>query len=285
MDNLGPRLGQKQVHIVPLGYEYDRIIDPLQHSADIVYLLIDDPTTDSKVGTVDFNASCETRETDPASWVGTTDYQREVREEISTFADVGGYPVQLDDFHDVMGVVTTIAAHHEADSPNGDNVFVNISSGPHIAAVAAAVGCMAVGARPYSIEPESYAHDHKAKPRTQGARSLYEIPMHPIKPPTKDQITVLEYVHEQTNKGHSVNKSIIIRNFEDNSEEEGPILECLQNSGTKTRSSKYGQLDSKILDDLRENGYIEIEQRGRSKYIEVTESGRSILASFGHLLP
>ena len=284
MDNLGPRLGSKRVHIVPLGYEYDRIIEPLRGSADVVYLLVDDPTRDSETGTVDFDAACSSRETDPASWIDTTEYQREVRDEIDTFSEVGGYPVRLTDFYDVMGVVTTIAAHRGAGSDGGDNVFVNISTGPHIAAVGAAVGCMAVEARPYSIEPESHAHDYEAEPRTQGASPFEELPMHPIKAPSKDQIAVLEFVYEQTSKGYSINKSNIIQNFDGDSEEDGPTLECLEGTEDKARSAKYGQLDSKVLDIVKEHGYVRIEPRGRSKYIEVTQSGRNILRAFGHLL-
>ena len=284
MDNLGPRLGSKRVHIVPLGYEYDRIIEPLRGGTDVVYLLVDEPTRDAETGTVDFDAACSSRETDPASWIDTTEYQREVRDEISTFAQVGGYPVRLDDFYDVMGVVTTIAAYHEAGSEGGDKVFVNISSGPHIAAVAAAVGCMAVGARPYNIETESHTHDREAEPRTQGITQSEELPMVPIKPPSKDQISVLEFVHEKNNKNHSVNKSDIIRHFDGNSENDGPTLECLEGTKDKARSAKYGQLDSKVLDTIDDHGYVDIEQRGRAKYIEITDPGQNILRAFGHLL-
>jgi len=284
MDNLGPHLGQQRVHIVPLGYEYDRIVEPLRRSADLVYLLVDDPTRGNETGTVDFDAPCTSQETDSASWIDSTEYQREVRDEIDSFASVGGYPVQITDFYDVMGVVTTIAAHHNAGSPSGDNVYVNISSGPHVAAVAAAVGCMAVGARPYSIEPEEHAYDRQVKPQSKGAKSFEEIPMHPIKSPSRDQITVLRFVSEQTDKGYSVNKSSIIRHFESGSNNSEAGLACLRGTEKKTKSSKYGQLDSKVLNVLNKNGYINIEKRGRSKYVEITDSGQNILIAFGHLL-
>ena len=108
--------------------------------------------------------------------------------------------------------------------------------------------------------------------------------MHPIKPPSKDQIAVLEFVYEQTSKGYSINKSNIIQNFDRDAEEDGPTLDCLEGTEDKARSAKYGQVDSKVLDILKEQGYITIEPRGRSKYIEVTNSGQNILRAFGHLL-
>jgi DNA-binding MarR family transcriptional regulator len=280
MDNLGPHLNTKNVHIVPLGYEYDRIIKPLRGRADIVYLLVDDPTRDAETGTVDFDASCTSKKTDPASWIETTDYQHELRDEISEFAEVGGFPVRLDNFYDVMGVVTTIAAHHKIGPNSGDDVFVNISSGSHKTAVAAALGGMTVGARPYNVEPESYEGDHESKPRTQGASSPEPMPMHPIKGPTKDQIKVLRYLLEMEEKNYTTNKARIIKHFEDNE----VTLECLGDAENTSRSSNYRNLDSKVLKGLTEKEYIVIDKDGRSKSIEITDSGLNILYAFGHLL-
>jgi hypothetical protein len=285
MDRLAPSLDQQRVHVAPLGYEFDRIVDPLRPGADVVYLLVDDPTREpAETGTVDFDADCTSRETDPASWLETTDYQREVRDAISEFARVGGFPVRLDDFYDVMGVVTTIAAHHDAGAAGGDDVYVNISTGPHAAAVAAAVGCMAAGARPYSVTPESFAHDHEARPRTEGTTDPVGLPIHPIDGPSSDQVAVLRFLADKAAKNHDVNKRDIIRAFDGDGERGDATLECLLGTEEKAWSARYNKLESRVLDDLEDRGYVHIARRGRSDYVEITDSGHKILAAFEHLL-
>ncbi|KTG18247.1 HFX_2341 family transcriptional regulator domain-containing protein, partial [Haloferax profundi] len=198
---------------------------------------------------------------------------------------VRGVAVQLTDFYDVMGVVTTIAEHHDAGVAGGDSVYVNVSSGPHVAAVAAAVGCMAVGARPYSVTPESYSHDPEVSPASEGVKTQTDLPLYPIDGPTPDQIAVLEFLKEKADQNHSVHKRNIIKQFGGDGDKTGTAhLECLQGTETKAWSSKYNRLDSKILDDLENHGYVQIEQRGRSSYVSISASGRNILGAFGHLL-
>ncbi|WP_231727774.1 HFX_2341 family transcriptional regulator domain-containing protein, partial [Haloferax profundi] len=104
MDRIAPSLDQKRVHVVPLGYEYDRVVEPLRSKADVVYLLVDDPYRDSdNMGSVDFGADFDSHESDAADWREATEYQEEIRDEVESFADVRGVAVQLTDFYDVMG--------------------------------------------------------------------------------------------------------------------------------------------------------------------------------------
>jgi hypothetical protein len=284
MDRQTPSLNQKRVHIVPLGYEFDRIIDPLRSNADIVYLLVDDQTRRAEAGTVDFDATCESRDSDPASWNDTTEYQREVRDVIDDFAWVGGFPVRFDDFYDVMGVVTTISARHNAAGSGGDNVYVNISTGPHITAVAASVGCMAVGARPYNITPESYNHDLEQEPRSTGTSLPEDIPIHPIDGPSRDQVAVLQLLSEKSEQNHTVNKRYLIRQFDGDGQTGDASLTCLQGTEQKAWSARYNRLDSDVLSDLEDNGYITITKKGRSDNLSITDSGQNILNAFEHLL-
>ncbi|SFR65583.1 HFX_2341 family transcriptional regulator domain-containing protein [Halogeometricum limi] len=285
MDNLAPSLDRERVHVVPLGYEFDRIVEPLRRKADLVYLLVDDSTRrPAETGRVDFDAACDSHETDAASWHETTAYQREVRDVIHGFAEVRGVPVRLTDFYDVMGVVTTIAEHHGVGGADGDSLFVNVATGPHVAAVAAAVGCMAVGARPYSVEPENRAHDVKSSPASTGVAETTDIPLHPIDGPTRDQIAVLDYLREIAEQNYTVNKRNIIREFGGDGAAGDAELDCLLGTEEKAWSARYNRLDADVLNDLESTGYVRIEKRGRSDKVSITDSGRNILAAFGHLL-
>ena len=78
---------EQRVHIVPVGNEYDRILEPVRNQrADIAYLLVH-----------------EKREDEPT-------YHDELRSEIeSVVRKVSIVPCDLEDIYTVLGEVTTIA--------------------------------------------------------------------------------------------------------------------------------------------------------------------------------
>ena len=81
-----------EVHIAPLGYEYDRVVEPVRkHDADVVYLL----TADRARLTAYREALVEELEADG----------RETR-----FREV-----DLGDLYDVLAVVTTVTDEHAED--------------------------------------------------------------------------------------------------------------------------------------------------------------------------
>ena len=281
MDTLAPSIGEQRVHVVPLGYERDRIVEPLRRTgADLVYLLVDDRhRTAAETGEADFSADFASAATEPADWSDATEYQREVRAVIAEFAAVRGLPVRISDFYDVMGVVTTVAAHHSAGEDDGDRVFVNISTGPRIAAVGAAVACMSVGIRPYSVEPEEHVHDVESAPLTSGMTGVDNLPIYPIDAPSRDQIAVLRYLREKAEKNHTADKRTIIKYFEANGG-----LDCLQGTDEKSWNAKYNRLDNRVLKEMIEKGYVEIDPVGRSHNVHITQSGRNVYTAFKHVL-
>ena len=281
MDSLAPSIGEQRVHVVPLGYEHDRIVESLRRTgADLVYLLVDDPhRTRDEDGEVDFAADFSSAESEPADWSAATDYQRGVRAAVAQFATVRGIPVRISDFYDVMGVVTTVAAEHSAGEDDGDRVFVNISTGPRIAAVGAAVACMSVGIRPYSVEPEEHVHDVDSEPLTTGLAGVDNLPIYPIDAPSRDQISVLRYLREKADRNHTTDKRTIIKHFEANAG-----LDCLQGTDDKSWNAKYNRLDNRVLKEMIEKGYVEIDPVGRSHNVHITQSGRNVYTAFKHVL-
>jgi len=112
-----------EVHIAPLGYEYDRVVEPVRkHDADIVYLLTADRAR-------------------------LTAYQEALVEELEADGRETRFrEVDLGDLYDVLAVVTTVTDEHAEDI-----IRVNVSSGPKLAAVGAAIACMATDATPYYV--------------------------------------------------------------------------------------------------------------------------------------
>jgi len=150
MDTSVPSVAERRVHVVPLGYERDRIVEPLRrHGADAAYFLVDAPDREGARGDVDFDAATAA---DPADARvdpdELTDYQRDAWTAVAEFAEVRPVPVALADVYDVLGVTTTISARHRADAADGDRLFGNVSTGPRIAAVGVAMACMIVGRGP-----------------------------------------------------------------------------------------------------------------------------------------
>lgn len=279
MDTSVPSVAERRVHVVPLGYERDRIVEPLRrHGADVAYLLVDVPDREGSRGDVDFEAAGATDPVDTRiDPDGLTDYQRDAWTSVAEFADVRPIPVALADVYDVLGVTTTVAARHRAGEADGDRLFGNVSTGPRIAAVGVALACMIVGARPYSVEPESRRHDVEEAPLTRGVASTVDLPLYPMDAPTADQVAVLGRLRERADENRTTDKWNLI----EWARERG--LEFLTDTG-ESRTAKYRALETHVLAPLRDRGYVELEDVGRSDTVHLTEIGRRVYFAFEHKL-
>ncbi|MFD1570607.1 DUF6293 family protein [Halorubrum laminariae] len=279
MDTTVPRVTERRVHVAPLGHEHDRIVEPLRrHGADVVYLLADAPDREGDRGAVDFAAADAD---DPADTRvdldGLTDYQHDAWADAAAFADVRALPVALADVYDVLGVTTTVAARHGASTADGDRLFANVSTGPRIAAVGVAIACMIVGARPYSVEPETHYHDVDEGPLTAGVAETVDLPIYPMDAPTRDQVAVLGRLHDRTDENLTTDKWNLIEWARQRD------LAFLREAG-ESRTAKYRALETHVLSPLRDRGYVELEDVGRSDTVRLTETGRRVYFAFQHKL-
>jgi hypothetical protein len=239
-----------EIHIAPLGYEYDRIRTPVvEYGADALYLLRD-PTRPR------------------------AEYHDRLSSELTDAGvSVRSRRVELDDMYDVLGEVTTIADGH-AD----DIVRVNVSSGPKLATIGAALACMATDAIGYHVHPDSRGHPIEEAPRTEGMAMAEQLPSYPIETPTTDQIRVLEYIDSTASESYTPKKSDLIEFAEENE------LTFITRSKPSNDKAKFALLNNRIVDPLSANGYIETEPVGRTKQISLTETGRNALRAFRHKL-
>ena len=239
-----------EVHVAPLGYEHDRIKAPvLEYGADELYLLGDDSRDRLPYHEQLLSVLPER---------GVTVHVREV---------------DLENVYDVLGEITTIIDAH-AD----DIVRVNVSSGPKLAAIGAALACMATDANGYHVHPESRTHPVEETPRTEGMRVAEQLPSYPIETPTGDQVRILDYVDEADDDLSTPTKSDLITFAEEES------LEFITRSEPANDKAKFALLNNRIVDPLVEDGYLEVEAVGRTKQVSLTETGENALRAFRHKL-
>ncbi|WP_224268900.1 DUF6293 family protein [Haloprofundus salinisoli] len=251
MDGSRDIRSMRRVQIAPLGYERDRVFLPATRlNADRLYLLVESGDD------------------------STISYHETLRSDLEEAGvEVDERELNLHDVYDVMGVTTTVAAKH-AD----DEVLVNISSGTNVAAVGAAIACMTTHATAFSVEPETYGHDIHEAPLTRGVVDIGQLPDYPIESPTSEQISVMGYVRERTDRGYTVHKRDLIE-FSEREE-----LSFMTESPTENRQSKYRRLDAHVVDPLKSKGYLHLRRAGRRTLVSLTETGESVYLAFEHKL-
>ncbi|WP_263017555.1 HFX_2341 family transcriptional regulator domain-containing protein [Natronobiforma cellulositropha] len=253
----------QRVHVVPLGYEYDRILEPVTAMrADLVYVLLD--------------------ERQSATY--HDDLLEELERAVRTVETVA---CDLGDVYAVLGTVTTLAARHAAD-----DVRVNVSGGGTIAAIGATIACMDVDtdATAYYVKPEGFAHEGSSAPASVGMADLSQLPTYPIASPSPEQVAIMEFLADPTRwdgfderRTAPPKKKDLIAYGRD----EGlPFMADRtppDGAGGEDKGA-FRVLDTRILDPLETDGYVRLEQRGRRYAIELTERGENAYRAFRHKL-
>lgn len=251
-----------RIHISPLGYEHDRVVEPaIEYKADCVYLLEHDESDSEK-----------------------PEYHAILTEELRD-SGITVRSVQCDifDLYTVLGQVAEIITAHE-----NDEVYVNLSTGSKISAIGGMIACMvtreSVNVTPYYVRAEGYTPDDEDKDETPvsfGMAAISELPTYPIEGPSREEITMLQYIAVE----QAITKKQLIRHarqvvdrFRRNAEEKDIQIDDDPYMG------EYRLLDTHILDPLVERECIEITEVGRSKEITITEEGQNTLRAFDYLL-
>ncbi|WP_135362782.1 HFX_2341 family transcriptional regulator domain-containing protein [Halosimplex halophilum] len=236
----------ERVHLIPVGYENDRIVLPaVELRADRVVLLRYEDETDhpSYVETVR----------------GRLDDEGIDHETVSC---------NIFDFYDSIGTVAELAtrfADHE--------VYVNLASGSKVTAIGGMIACMATGATPYYVRAQRYAAETDGDV-AEGIREITELPTYPMQSPEPQHVAVMDYLDREDGARK--------RDLIDFGKEEG--LPFIADRDAANRKSEYRLLDSHVLGPLADNGYVALEEVGRSTRVSLTESGRNTLRAFRYLV-
>ncbi|WP_226481115.1 DUF6293 family protein [Natrinema amylolyticum] len=276
----------KRVHVVPLGYEFDRILEPIRNQrADLVYLLEDESAGGGRRG----GEQGETDGgTDERNATATADYHDELRAELESIVpEVRTRECDLTDVYAVLGDVTTLADVH-AD----DQVYVNVSGAGTIPAIGATIACMDVStdAHAYYVEPSEYAHDGTTEPISFGLDEMEEVPTYPIESPTRDQVAIMEFLadpaawegYHEDRTARPKKKDLIEyardRDLDFMADRRSPDERSGEDKGA------FRVLDTHVLEPLAEDGYVTIESVGRRRVVELTERGENAYRAFRHKL-
>lgn len=242
----------REIHIAPLGHERDRITEPIhRHNADDVSLLT--PTTEPS---------------------RLTPYQQALVEELDdNGVSVELHRADLHDLYDVLAVVTTLTADHPEDI-----VRVNVSSGPKVAAIGSAIACMATAATAYYVHPEEHVPSVSEQPLTRGMKCAEVLPSYPIEAISRDQVAVLNYLKRTDTNTYTAKKSDLIEFAEDAG------LSFIDDADPANDKAKFALLNANVVDPLAEDDYITVSDVGRTKQVELTETGENVLHAFRHKL-
>ncbi|NLV04097.1 hypothetical protein G3A49_15850 [Haloferax volcanii] len=233
-----------RIHIAPVGYERDRVVEAAaQFKADYVILIshVDNDSTGD-------------------------DWLEQVQEGLTNkniehttkFCDI------FDLYESLGRIAETIEEYEE------EEVYVNISAGSKITAVAGAIASMVTDCTAYYAKAEDY--DGEAI----GIKDVTEIPHYPIDAPDENQTIVLEFVNRANEKGKSPTKGELIHFSESNQ-----LGYMDRNVGGK---GKYRLLDTHIIDPLLQKGYLKTVKEGRTIRVEITEEGKRANQAFRYLI-
>lgn len=248
----------ERVQVVPLGFEYARLRDPVyEWKADRVVAV----TYEDGVSVPYLEAFLD-----------------ELRENDRITLETRS--CDIFDLYDALG---TIAGAIETYAD--DEVFVNLSAGSKVTAIAGMLACMATGARPIYAMPD-YGSDSERvpdEPLHDAVETTVQLPTYPIETPTETEVAFLAYVDRETTtdatgRYRGASKGDLVAFARDR---EFPFVAA---SDASTDKGYYRLLDRHIVDPFREKGYVELEQVGRKKYVRLTETGRNALRAFGFRL-
>ena len=243
----------KRVHIIPLGYEEDRIVVPaIEYDADEAILL--EPSTE--LDNID----------QPA-------YHSRVRERIRD-AGIETETIACDIFNLYASLGTIAELTNEFRS---HNVYVNLASGSKVTAIGGMIACMATGAIPYYVRAEDYAGGNE-EPVATGVTSIETLPKYHIEEPEPQHIAVLEYIRDN----EPVTKQDLI---DYGKQEEIPFIARYDTDDVRNPDrGYYRRLNTQIITPLRERGFINVEKHSKYQYVSITESGENQLQAFRYLL-
>lgn len=238
-----------RVQIAPLGYEKERVKEPINRfNADKVVLIRQDRSNDYE-----------------------TEYQRELISELENNDRIELEITECDffDLESSLRALTSAIRKHD-----GHDVYVNAATGSKITAIAAVIACQNLDATPFYVSPEFRNEDGELEPPTEPLVSeigeITDIPVFSLEKPTTNQLAILSHLVEEDG---ATKKELIefgrSRRFN-----------FIVNSGTTSEEGLYRLLKTNIIDPLQSGSFITVKKDGRTKRVYLTDRGKEALQVF-----
>jgi len=256
---------KRRIHIAPVGFEVDRVVLPLEkYLADKVWLLTDDSDTE-KEGTL---------------------FLEQVIERIEKLKHNCSFCVKKHDVEgrDLFSAMRTFREIIQEES--GHQIFVNVSTGTKIQAIAGMMACMMFKSgdsqpTPYYVSPTNYAiHREEGQQMTSGMKDVVRLPDYRIEKPDETLVKTLELIAELSKENNTVTKKELNNALLDNNIIQTQRIESTLDQNSKV--SAYQRLDRRIIYPLQNTWKcITIDGKGRGARISINQNGENILTLLG----
>lgn len=248
-----------RIHICPVGFENDRVCEPLlDPKADKAYLI-------TRGGADDLAAS--------------------YIDEIKKFLKKHNIAAETR-YCDISNLTNVLGLYGEIfQDEKGNSIFVNVSTGSKIMAIAGMMACMMWDGDPYYAIPKEYT----GQQMTIGVEKTITLPHYPINKPSEAIIECITFIDTKGANGAS-KKSIIqylrtkeLLNIQSEEKEGRKVKQDNQEAkDSKPTQAEYKALEERILRPAREEWKYTLETgKGKSRRITVTEAGKAAIRIFG----
>lgn len=238
-----------RVHVVALGWEVARVVDPLYElKADKIVLVL------------------------PHNEAFIADFEYEMIDDLEANDRIAveTRTANLYDLDSTLQTITQMVKDHE-----DDEVYINVSTGTQIAAIAGMMAAQTSDATPFYVqitpdnpdESEVWTPD---EPIFSTSGEITELPVFELQGPSAEQLQILGFLHG--------NDGVTKKELIEHAEEEA--LPFIENTEAESDEGRYRVLDSHIITPLTENEYITVKKAGRKKEVSITQRGIDALAAF-----
>lgn len=244
----------RRVHIAPVGFEIDRVVEPLiRMEADKVYLFAEKTENAEKLQHF------------------IDEIIKRLEKESIKYEQRGWELPKIE-------LYTTLREYRRIiDEEKDNNIFINVSTGSKIHAIAGMISSMIfkqdeLEIMPYYVIPEKYAESPSANEQyTTGCKEIKTLPNYHIEKPPNEIMEVLAIIAKIKEK--VITKKILIEALE----EDHIPLTATADKNSKNDAGKYNALRRKYLEPLEKWKYIKIDDKSKRPRIEITEEGRNAL--------
>ncbi len=233
-----------KVHILIAGWDRERgIWGCMKIGADKVYMVIPNPKIKVKTD----------------SWVSnkTRDSACHIQKKFSKYFHIELLPVVYEDYLDCFRkIVKTI----KREQKKGNAVYVNISSGSHVATSAAIFAASITKCKAYYVIAEEYDEALKESGRfiSYGGKAVVDVPLLPVSLISDTELGMLKFISKEKTMAVS------------------ELARRARDLFTEPTRSKFNYYVSK----LEEAGFVRNEISSGRMYTKITDAGKMVLDAF-----
>jgi hypothetical protein len=172
---LGAAAPPLRVDVAPVGFYVDRVVEPIRvHNADRVYLIRARSEPDDRAAP----------------------FRNQVLRELKRWKRNIDVRVIGTDLWELESAIETFSAIVRKEREAGNHVWVNLSTGTKLEAVAAALACMAHDATPYYVQMTSYERRDPSTPLAEGVKAITAVATYGLSSPSPAGLALLSLLEE-----------------------------------------------------------------------------------------